>query len=135
VGIGVVGTQENGATGLYPTAPTIRIPDTRVVIATAPVDAKGCAICGKPIGSPRADAQYCSAACKQKHYRRVVADAGGGTATSTDAVAALVGPLDDETREWFEERAAIMEFDGGLARVTAERMAMAEVHLNRGRRA
>ena len=27
-----------------------------------------------------------------------------------------------EAREWFEERAAIMEFDGGLTRVEAERL-------------
>jgi pentose-5-phosphate-3-epimerase len=28
--------------------------------------------------------------------------------------------LDDDAREFFEERAAIMEFDGGLKRIEAE---------------
>lgn len=32
-----------------------------------------------------------------------------------------------EQRELFEERAAIMEFDGGLPRIEAERRAWAEV--------
>lgn len=30
-------------------------------------------------------------------------------------------------REWFEERSAIMEFDGGLSRAEAERAALALV--------
>jgi len=32
--------------------------------------APGCIVCGKPIYSKRADAVYCSSACKQKHYRQ-----------------------------------------------------------------
>lgn len=35
--------------------------------------------------------------------------------------------LTDYERELFEERAAIMEFDGGLERSEAERKALAEV--------
>ena len=31
--------------------------------------------------------------------------------------------LDDDAREYFEERAAILEFDGGLSRSDAEREA------------
>jgi hypothetical protein len=33
--------------------------------------------------------------------------------------------LDDDAREFFEERAAIMEFDGGLSRMEAEQAAKA----------
>lgn len=35
----------------------------------------------------------------------------------------LTGELDDDQKEAFEERAAIMEFDGGLSREDAEREA------------
>lgn len=35
--------------------------------------------------------------------------------------------LTDDEREHFEERAAIMEYDGGLAREEAERLALVEV--------
>ncbi|MBR8218296.1 hypothetical protein HT749_31965 [Burkholderia cepacia] len=40
------------------------------------------------------------------------------------AVASAVATFDDATREWFQERAAIREFDGGLLRVEAERLAL-----------
>lgn len=35
--------------------------------------------------------------------------------------------MNEIDREAFEERAAIMEFDGGLSRVEAERLACAEL--------
>ena len=37
-----------------------------------------------------------------------------------------VEDLDADWRVWFEERAAIMEYDGGLPRERAEAMALAE---------
>jgi hypothetical protein len=37
-----------------------------------------------------------------------------------------VEDLDADWRVWFEERAAIMEYDGGLSRERAEAMALAE---------
>ena len=39
-------------------------------------------------------------------------------------VAAAVDAFDDDTREFFEERAAIIEFDGGSPRAEAERAAL-----------
>ncbi|WP_027794284.1 hypothetical protein [Paraburkholderia acidipaludis] len=45
--------------------------------------------------------------------------------TPTDpAVAARVAEYDEDAREWFVERAAIREFDGGLPRPEAERLAL-----------
>ncbi|WP_295391723.1 hypothetical protein [uncultured Thiodictyon sp.] len=41
-------------------------------------------------------------------------------------VAAFVAGLDEDALEWFEERAAIIEFDGGLTRVDAESQAHAQ---------
>ncbi|MFD2112546.1 hypothetical protein [Thiorhodococcus fuscus] len=38
-------------------------------------------------------------------------------------IAAFVARLDADLREYFEERAAIAEFDGGLSRSEAERQA------------
>lgn len=40
------------------------------------------------------------------------------------AVAARIAEYDEDTREWFAERAAIREFDGGLPRPEAERLAL-----------
>jgi hypothetical protein len=37
-----------------------------------------------------------------------------------------VDDLDGDWRVWFEERAAIMEYDGGLSREHAEALALAE---------
>ena len=41
--------------------------------------------------------------------------------------------LDEDAREFFEERAAIMEFDGGLSRIDAELAAkeLTEAYLQR----
>lgn len=39
-------------------------------------------------------------------------------------VAAAVEAFDEDTRFWFEERAAIIEFDGGAPRIEAERAAL-----------
>lgn len=39
-------------------------------------------------------------------------------------VASAVAVFDDATREWFQERAAIREFEGGFLRVEAERLAL-----------
>lgn len=39
-------------------------------------------------------------------------------------VADLAERLDDSHREWFEERAGIVEFDAGHSRVDAERLAL-----------
>ena len=39
-------------------------------------------------------------------------------------VAELADPLDESHREWFEERAGIVEFDAGHSRVDAERLAL-----------
>ncbi len=39
-------------------------------------------------------------------------------------VAELADRLDDSHREWFEERAGIVEFDAGHSRVDAERLAL-----------
>lgn len=41
-----------------------------------------------------------------------------------DIVADLVGKLPEELKEEWEERAAIMEFDGGLSRSEAEALAL-----------
>lgn len=40
------------------------------------------------------------------------------------AVAATVADYDEDAREWFWERAAIREFEGGLPRPKAERLAL-----------
>ena len=42
--------------------------------------------------------------------------------------------LSEEEREFYEERAAIAEFDGGLSRTDAERQAMQEVRARRNKR-
>jgi hypothetical protein len=42
-------------------------------------------------------------------------------------VADLVAKLDDDLREQFEERAAIMEFDAGLSRDHAECLALLDI--------
>ena len=39
-------------------------------------------------------------------------------------VAELADRLDENAREWFEERAGIVEFDAGHSRVDAERLAL-----------
>lgn len=39
--------------------------------------------------------------------------------------------VSEDSREWFEERAAIMEFDGGLSRQEAERLALAGLQQRR----
>lgn len=39
-------------------------------------------------------------------------------------VASAVAAFDDTTREWFQERAAIREFEGGFLRAEAERLAL-----------
>lgn len=46
-------------------------------------------------------------------------------------VARAVAVLDEADREAFEERAAIMEYDGGLPRREAERRALALVQADR----
>jgi hypothetical protein len=46
-------------------------------------------------------------------------------------VARAVAQLDEADREAFEERAAIMEYDGGLPRREAERRALALVQADR----
>lgn len=43
----------------------------------------------------------------------------------TDDIITWFEMLDDDAREFFEERAAIMEFDGGLPRLEAEQAAKA----------
>lgn len=77
--------------------------------------------------------------------RKISQDAPRGGATKVSKapfvpfVATLPIPLcqfsaaDDPAtsdREAFEERAAIMEFDGGLSRAEAERLALADPHYN-----
>lgn len=44
-----------------------------------------------------------------------------------EVVADLVSRLDERLREAFEERAAIREFDGGIARDMAEALALLDV--------
>ena len=44
-----------------------------------------------------------------------------------DVVADLVSRLDESLREAFEERAAIREFEGGIARDLAEALALLDV--------
>lgn len=41
-------------------------------------------------------------------------------------VARAVDTLDDNQAEWFQERAALIEHDGGIDRRTAERQALAQ---------
>jgi len=48
--------------------------------------------------------------------------------TKPSIVAELVGRLNDEHREAFEERAGIMEFDAGLTRDHAECLALLDVY-------
>lgn len=51
-----------------------------------------------------------------------------------DATTAIwVETLDDDAREFFEERAGIAEFDGGMSRLNAEQLAKAltEAYLER----
>ena len=47
----------------------------------------------------------------------------------TDAArrAAYSDPLTADEREWYEERAAIREYDGGMARLDAERAARGDI--------
>lgn len=47
--------------------------------------------------------------------------------SSNPTVAALVAQLDADLREAWEERAAVMEFDGGMTRELAECMALLEL--------
>ena len=47
--------------------------------------------------------------------------------SSNPTVAALVAQLDADLREAWEERAAVMEFDGGVARELAECLALLEL--------
>jgi hypothetical protein len=50
------------------------------------------------------------------------------------AAPAVINDLPDDWRMWFEERAAIMEYDGGLSRERAEAEALAEtIRLMRAR--
>ena len=49
--------------------------------------------------------------------------------TTQPIVADLVARLDDNLREAFEERAGIMEFDGGLAREHGECLALLDLYL------
>ena len=49
--------------------------------------------------------------------------------TTQPIVAELVARLDDNLRDAFEERAGIMEFDGGLAREHAECLALLDIYL------
>lgn len=44
-----------------------------------------------------------------------------------NTLARLIEELTEDERERFEERAAIMEFDGGMSREDAERSAYADV--------
>lgn len=44
-----------------------------------------------------------------------------------EIVSALVQRLDERLKEAFEERAAIMEFDGGLSRDYAEALALLDL--------
>lgn len=46
---------------------------------------------------------------------------------SREAMSKLVAQMTEEHREDFEERAAILEFDAGMLRYDAERMALSEV--------
>ena len=50
-------------------------------------------------------------------------------------MAKAVSALDEDAREFFEERAGILEFDGGLPRPKAERLAWAETEQYLVRRA
>lgn len=47
--------------------------------------------------------------------------------SSNPTVAALVALLDADLREAWEERAAVMEFDGGMSRELADCMALLEL--------
>lgn len=49
-------------------------------------------------------------------------------AHKADVLAELAREADEDAREYFEERAAIMEHDGGLSRTEAERLASARVY-------
>lgn len=102
-------------------------------IATKP--SRACPQCGDPIG-PRA--KYCSPACKQRAYRgrvtaeSVTAESPAAPDVTTDLVkdTALDDALlmDEDAREYFEERAAIAEYDGELSRGEAEQLASSRVY-------
>lgn len=49
----------------------------------------------------------------------------GSTPLDAD-VALAVAALDDNQAEWFQERAAVIEHEGGIDRRTAERQALAQ---------
>jgi hypothetical protein len=51
------------------------------------------------------------------------------TTPENASLAALVNALDDDAREYFEERAGILEFDAGYPRPKAERLAWEETVL------
>jgi hypothetical protein len=51
------------------------------------------------------------------------------TTPENASLAALVNALDDDAREYFEERAGILEFDAGYRRPKAERLAREETVL------
>ena len=112
-------------------------------------EAKFCRTCQRPVQSRRADAEFCSSACRQSAYRsrvsrntsincaglsvtRTTCEGHGSRnadhADVTDSAMEIefAGMTDDE-REIFEERAAIVEFDGLLPRQEAEHLAWQEI--------
>ena len=56
------------------------------------------------------------------------------TGTSNPALAAWVATLDTDAREFFEERAAILEYEAGLSRPDAETRAQQLTDAYRQRR-
>ena len=73
------------------------------------------------------DARGLSGYCQNRQNPGSVSFVGASEARipSTQGATDGAGSADDAAREAFEERAAIMEFDGGLARKEAERQAAA----------
>jgi hypothetical protein len=76
-------------------------------------------------------------------YRPSTSDAGGTIAVSPEPItwaqraASLLANIDDadrraDLREHFEDRAAICEYDGGMSRNDAERMAFEEIRREDG---
>ena len=53
---------------------------------------------------------------------KILKEAQGGT-DNTARMPLSLATLSPDEREWWEERAAIIEYDGGLDRATAERLA------------
>lgn len=56
----------------------------------------------------------------------------GGRKPIEPAVADAVAGLSEDQREFFEERAAVLEFDGGFSRQDAEREALAQTRRHFG---